>query len=56
MSAIYWTDQYTKKDPKEFDSYATCVIDGRAWRVSKSGQTYCAGKIEKLKESKDERL
>jgi len=47
-AAIYWIDLYAKKDPRNLDSYATCVIDGYGWRVSKTGRTYCAGEVEKL--------
>tara|TARA_Y100000310_G_scaffold204700_1_gene204932 strand:- start:4353 stop:4517 length:165 start_codon:yes stop_codon:yes gene_type:complete len=46
--AIYWIDQYAKKDPHNLDSYATCVVDGYKWRLEENGKTYCAGKVEKL--------
>jgi len=49
MEAIYWIDPYAKKSDKELDSYATCVIDGWAWRLTKELKTYCAGKVENLK-------
>jgi len=46
----YWTDEYDKKKPEELTSYATYVDDwGYAWRVARSGRTYCAGKSENLK-------
>lgn len=47
---IYWIEQYPKKKPEHLDSFQTCVIDGYCWRVSPSGRTYCAGKLEDLKE------
>ena len=49
QEAIYWTDPYAKKNDKELQSYATCIVDGYSWRVAKSGKTYCAGKVENLK-------
>jgi len=51
--AITWTDPYAKKDPKEAECFATCVIDGYAWRVAPEGQTYCAGKAENLNKGGD---
>jgi len=47
---IYWIDEYAKKKPEELTCYATCIIDGYAWRVTVNGQTYCAGKADEIKE------
>jgi len=47
-STVRWADPYPKKDDRELQGYATCVIDGKGWRVSPSGRTYCIGRVEIL--------
>ena len=49
QESIYWTDEYPKKDARELQSHATCIIDGYKWRVHPSGRTYCAGKVKEVK-------
>lgn len=53
MKPIDWIDRYdlpSGADPKKYlTAYATCVIDGYGWRISKSGQTYCSGKVKEVK-------
>ena len=43
---VYWIDEYPKNNPKELQSYSTCVIDGKGWRVDPTGRTYCSGEIK----------
>jgi len=48
-SPDYWIDPYPKKHPKELQAFATFVHEGKGWRTSPTGQRYCIGPVDKLK-------
>ncbi len=50
QDTISWLDPYARTNDKELQAHATCVVDGRGYRVAQSGKTYCLGL---LKEKED---
>ncbi len=47
---IYWVGPYMVKNDKELQAYKYCVVEGFCWTVSKEGEVFCAGTVEKIKQ------